>query len=68
MYSPKIYPDQIEKLYRIRCVTYALDQPQSMVAMVAEALNKYLPTKERAVNREAIQKGIHTASAVRLTS
>lgn len=64
MYSPNIDPDHIEKMYRIRCTTHAIGEPQTMVDMVHEALEKYLPIKEREVNKKAVDRGICVIPAV----
>ena len=64
MYSPKIYPDQIEEMYKIRCVYSAIGEQVTMVDMVKEALVKYLPKKLAEVNKKAKEKGLVVIPAV----
>ena len=64
MYSPKIYDNQVESLYKIRCVYAAMGERITMVDLVAESLGKYLPRKTREVNKKAIGMGIFVAPAV----
>ena len=64
MYSPKIYDDQVESLYKIRCVYAAMGERITMVDLVAEALGKYLPKKKREVNKKAMDMGIGIVPAI----
>ncbi len=43
MYSPKIEPEQIKKLYLLKMSYAALGIKKPMTEMVREALNDYLP-------------------------
>ena len=65
MYSPKIYPEQVEKMYKIRCVYAAIGENKPMTSMVAEALELYLPKKLREVNKKAIDAGLVIIPAIR---
>ena len=64
MYSPKIYPEHIEKMYKIRCICMAMGEKITMVDMVSEALEKYLPTKLTEANKKAITAGIIVVPAL----
>lgn len=48
MYSPKIYPGQVKRLYRLKMSRLAKGEKGiTMVDLVAEALNEYLPKQEK---------------------
>lgn len=64
MYSPKIYPDQIEELYKIRCVCSAMGERVTMVDLVREALEKYTPEKLADVDKKARNKGLVIIPAI----
>ena len=57
MYSPQIKPDQVEKLYRLKCALVATGERATMTALVREALKKYLPAKERELKRKLAERG-----------
>ncbi len=43
MYSPKIEPEQIKKLYLLKMIYAALEIKKPMTEMVKEALDDYFP-------------------------
>lgn len=43
MYSPKIYPDQIRKLYLLKMSYVSLGISKPMTEIVEEALDEYIP-------------------------
>lgn len=49
MYSPKIEPEQIKKLYLLKMSYAALRIRKPMTEMVREALDDYLPKAERQI-------------------
>jgi len=68
MYSPKIYPDQVEQLYKIRCVCSAMGENVTMVDLVRDALEKYTPKKLADVNKKARDKGLVVIPAASMDS
>ena len=49
MYSPRINPEQIKKLYLIKMSYTALRIKKPMTEMVREALDDYLPKAEKQI-------------------
>jgi len=47
MYSPRIEPDKIERLYKLKQELLARGQKTNMVRLVDEALGKYLAEMEK---------------------
>ncbi len=47
MYSPRIEPDKVERLYKLKQELFARGQKTNMVKLVDEALEKYLSAKEK---------------------
>jgi hypothetical protein len=47
MYSPRIEPDKVERLYRLKQELIASGQKTNMVKLVDEALEKFLTQKEQ---------------------
>lgn len=45
MYSPKIYPDQVKKLYLLKISYATLGQKVPITKIVRDALEKYIPEK-----------------------
>jgi hypothetical protein len=45
MYSPKIYPDQVRKLYLLKMSFSSLGLNIPMTEMVREAIDRYVPEK-----------------------
>jgi hypothetical protein len=64
MYSPKIEPDQIESLYKIRCIYAAIGERIPMTTLVREALEAYIPKKIREAHKKAKQQGVVVAPAL----
>lgn len=59
MYSPNIESDQVERLYRLKCeIMVDGKERTTMTELVREALEKYLPVKEREVVQKLKAKGI----------
>ena len=50
MNSPRIEPDKIERLYKLKQELLARGQKTNMVKLVDEALERYLLDKEKEVN------------------
>lgn len=49
MYSPKIGPDLVSWLYRIRESLKTVGEKTTMVALTEQALLEYLPKKEKEI-------------------
>ncbi len=47
MYSPRIEPDKIERLYKLKQELLVRGQKTNMVKLVDEALERYLSEKEK---------------------
>jgi len=47
MYSPRIEPDKVERLYRLKQELFARGQKTNMVKLVDEAIEKYLTEMEK---------------------
>jgi hypothetical protein len=47
MYNPRIEPDKIERLYKLKQGLLTRGQKTNMVKLVDEALEKYLAEKEK---------------------
>ncbi len=45
MYSPKIYPEQVRKLYLLKVSYSTIGITKPMTELVQEALDKYIPEK-----------------------
>lgn len=56
MYSPRVEPDKIEKLYKLREMIKASGEKTDMIKLVDEALERYLPAKEEEVRRKLNQQ------------
>ena len=52
VYSPQIGPDQVKKLYRLKCAILATGQKTTMTAIVREALDRYLAAKEKELKEQ----------------
>ena len=50
MYSPRIEPDKVERLYKLKQELLARGQKTNMVKLVDEALEKCLTEMEKEVN------------------
>lgn len=57
MYSPKIESTQVEKLYRLKCAIIAMGEKMTMTKLVKEALEKYLPAKEKELRGKLAERG-----------
>ena len=49
MYSPKIQPDQVNELYRLKVSLLTIGERVAMTDLVKEALNDYIPRKQKDV-------------------
>jgi hypothetical protein len=47
MYSPRIEPDKVERLYKLKQELLARGQKTNMVKLVDEALERYLTEMEK---------------------
>jgi len=52
MYSPRIEPDKVERLYKLKQELLARGQKTNMVKLVDEALEKYLTEREKEKDHE----------------
>ena len=52
MYSPRIEPDKIERLYRLRDAIRSTGEKIDMIKLVDQALEQYLPVKEEEVRQK----------------
>ena len=50
MYSPRVEPDKVERLYKLRQELLVRGQKINMIELVDEALEKYLTDKEKELN------------------
>ena len=50
MYSPRIKPDKVERLYKLKQELLARGQKTNMVRLVDEALEKFLTEKGKRVS------------------
>ena len=51
MYSPRVEPDKVERLYKLRQELLVRGQKTNMIELVDEALDIYLTEKEKELNR-----------------
>lgn len=51
MYSPRVEPDKVERLYKLKQELLVRGQKTNMVKLVDEALERYLTEKEKELNR-----------------
>ena len=51
MYSPRVEPDKVERLYKLKQELLAKGQKANMIKLVDEALEIYLTEKEKELNR-----------------
>ena len=58
MYSPRVEPDKVERLHKLRQELRAKGQKTNMIKLVDEALDRYLTDKERelSIQREEQKK------------
>ena len=50
MYSPRVEPDKVERLHKLRQELLARGKKTNMIKLVDEALEKYLIEKEKELN------------------
>lgn len=59
MYSPRVEPDKIEKLYKHREMIKSTGEKTNMIKLVDEALARYIPVKEGEVRQKLdVQKEV----------
>ena len=51
MYSPRIEPDKVERLYKLKDAIRSTGEKTDMIKLVDQALEQYLPVKEEEVRR-----------------
>lgn len=59
IYNPRIEPDKIEKLYKLREMIKFTGEKTNMIKLVDEALARYIPAKEEEVRQK--RNGINQA-------
>ncbi len=52
IYNPRIEPDKIEKLYKLREMIKSTGEKTDMVKLVDEALARYIPAKEEELRQK----------------
>ena len=56
VYSPRVEPDKIERLYKLREMIKTTGEKTNMIKMVDEALEKYLSAKEEEIKQKLAKK------------
>ena len=56
MYSPRIEPDKVERLFELKQMIIASGEKTNMIELVDEALEQYLSMKEPEMKRKLEQR------------
>ncbi len=56
MYSPRVEPDKVERLYKLRAMIKATGEKTDMIKLVDKILEKYLPEIEEEVRQKLAKR------------